>query len=152
MKGTALKNSTASSTVISSTSLIDLPLYLISSVSRLYLLPLHFSQGTYTSGKKFISITRIPPPSHTSQRPLFTLNENRPALYPRIFASGIDANNVRMSVKKPQYVAGLLLGVLPIGDWSISITLSICSNPFIVLYSSGVTLEPYEIGRASCRE
>src|SRR5215217_6358617 len=116
MYGTLLKNATASSTVISSTSLIDFPLYLISSVSRLYLLPLHFSQCTYTSGKKFISITRIPPPSHTSQRPLFTLNEKRPALYPRIFASGTDANKVRISVKKPQYVAGLLRGVRPMGD------------------------------------
>src|SRR4030095_2480788 len=105
MKGTALKNSTASSTVISSTSLIDLPLYLISSVSLLYLFPLHFSQCTYTSGKKFISITRIPPPSHTSHLPLFTLKEKRPALYPLILASGIEANNVLISVKKPQYVA-----------------------------------------------
>src|SRR6476661_9746789 len=102
MYGTAEKNSTASSTVIFNTSLIDFPLYRISSVSRLYLLPLHFSQCTYTSGKKFISITRIPPPSHKSHLPLFTLKENRPALYPRIFASGTDANNVLMSVKNPQ--------------------------------------------------
>src|SRR5690349_24703413 len=101
---------------MSNTSEMDLPLYLISKVSRLYLLPLHFSQCTYTSGKKFISITRMPPPSHTSQRPLFTLKENLPALYPLIFASGMDANKLLISVKKPQYVAGLLLGVRPIGD------------------------------------
>src|SRR5215217_741810 len=116
MYGTLLKNATASSTVISSTSLIDFPLYLISSVSLLYLLPLHFSQCTYTSGKKFISITFIPPPSHTSQRPLFTLKEKRPAVYPLIFASGTAAYSVLISVKNPQYVEGLLLGVLPIGD------------------------------------
>src|SRR6476661_6035814 len=102
MYGTAEKNSTASSTVIFNTSLIDFPLYLISRVSRLYLLPLHFSQCTYTSGKKFISITRMPPPSHRSHRPLFTLNEKRPALYPLILASGTEANNVLISVKKPQ--------------------------------------------------
>src|SRR4026207_2181895 len=112
----AWKNSTASSTVISNTSAIDLPLYRISNVSRLYLFPLHFSQCTYTSGKKFISITRIPPPSQTSQRPLFTLNENLPGVYPLIFASGTEANKVLMSVKNPQYVAGLLRGVRPIGD------------------------------------
>src|SRR6202035_4735799 len=110
--------------------------------SRLYLLPLHFSQCTYTSGRKFISMTRIPAPSQTSQRPLFTLNENRPAVYPRIFASGIDANNARISVKNPQYVAGLLRGVRPMGDWSISMTLSIFSSPFIFLYSNGVPFDP----------
>src|SRR6187399_3696163 len=96
------KNSHASSTDIFNTSLIDFPLYLISSVSLLYLLPLHFSQCTYTSGKKFISITLIPPPSQTSHLPLFTLKEKRPALYPRIFASGTEANKVLMSVKNPQ--------------------------------------------------
>src|SRR5688572_14675575 len=101
---------------MSSTSLMLFPLYRISSVSRLYRLPWHFSQGTYTSGRKFISITRMPPPSQTSQRPLFTLKEKRPALYPRIFASGTEANRVLISVKNPQYVAGLLLGVRPIGD------------------------------------
>src|SRR6478672_6617310 len=97
-----MKNSQASSTVISNTSAIDFPLYLISKVSRLYLLPLHFSQCTYTSGRKFISITRIPPPSQTSQRPLLTLKENLPAVYPLILDSGIDANNVLISVKKSQ--------------------------------------------------
>src|SRR6476661_1298722 len=141
MYGTAEKNSTASSTVIFNTSLIDFPLYLISSVSLLYLLPLHFSQCTYTSGRKFISIVRNPLPSQTSQRPLFTLKEKRPAVYPRILASGIEANRVRISVKKPQYVAGLLLGVRPIGDWSISMTLSIFSSPVIFLYPSALNLE-----------
>src|ERR1700753_2218836 len=102
MYGTLVKNSTASSTVISNTSLIDFPLYLISSVSLLYLLPLHFSHCTYTSGKKFISITRIPPPWHSSHLPLFTLNENLPGVYPLILASGTCANSCLISLKNPQ--------------------------------------------------
>ena len=35
-------------------------------------------QGTDTSGRKFISMTRMPPPSQTSQRPPLTLKEKRP--------------------------------------------------------------------------
>lgn len=54
--GLSVKKSTAILTVISNTSEIDLPLYLTSRVSRLYLLPLQVSHGTYTSGRKFISI------------------------------------------------------------------------------------------------
>ena len=50
------KNFNPSSTVISKVSYIFLSLYFISSVSLLYLVPLHTSQGTYTSGKKCISI------------------------------------------------------------------------------------------------
>ena len=46
IRGTFSKNVKASSTVISSTSAIDFPLYLTSSVSLLYLVPLHTSQGT----------------------------------------------------------------------------------------------------------
>ena len=52
----------ACSTVISSTSAIVLPRYRTSRVSRLYRLPLHTSHGTYTSGKKCISIFIIPSP------------------------------------------------------------------------------------------
>src|SRR5258706_15414717 len=55
----------------------------------------------------------------------------------------MEANNVLISVKNPQYVAGLLRGVLPIGDWSISITLSMFSNPLMLLYSWGAALELY---------
>ena len=36
-----------------------------------------------------------------------------------------------MCEKSPVYVAGLDLGVLPIGDWSILITLSRLSKPYI---------------------
>src|ERR1035437_7708144 len=105
-----------------STSDMDLPLKRISNVSRLYLLPLHFSHCTYTSGRKFISITRIPPPWHSSHRPLFTLKENLPGVYPLILASGTCEKSCRTSLKKPQYVAGLLRGVRPIGLWSIAST------------------------------
>ena len=54
-----------------------LPLYLTSRVSRLYRLPLQTSQGTKTSGRKCISIFRMPSPSQASQRPPRTLKENR---------------------------------------------------------------------------
>src|SRR6185369_4061365 len=99
---TFTKNSTASSTVMFSTSDIDLPLNRISSVSRLYLLPLHLSHSTYTSGRKFISMVRIPPPWHSSHLRLFTLKENLPGVYPLILASGTCANSCLTSLKKPQ--------------------------------------------------
>ena len=83
-----LKNFTASVTDISNTSDIDFPLKSISNVSRLYLRPWHSSQSTSTSGRKFISITRLPAPPQVSHLPPFTLNENLPILYPRILASG----------------------------------------------------------------
>ena len=99
--GMAWKNSAASSTVMSSTSQIFLPLYLTSKVSRLYRLPLQTSQGTYTSGRKFISILMRPSPEQASQRPPRTLKENRPELYPRALASGVWANSSRMSLNRP---------------------------------------------------
>ena len=37
-------------------------------------------------------------------------------------------------------MAGFDLGVLPIGDWSISITLSSASTPSIVSWSPGIVL------------
>src|SRR5690606_24829082 len=140
------KNSTASSTVISSTSEIDLPLYFISRVTRLYRLPSHTSHFTYTFGRKFISILFRPAPSHASHLPPFTLMENLPILYHLIFDSGSAANRSLMWVNNPVYVAGLLRGVRPMGDWSISMTLSsilsvllanFFENPSIDLYGSG---------------
>ena len=74
------KNTTASSIVRFSTSFMDLPLKRTSRVSRLYRFPWHASHFTCTSGRKFISMTRTPAPWHVSQRPPFTLNENRPDL------------------------------------------------------------------------
>ena len=47
-------------------------------VSRLYRLPLQTSQGTYTSGRKCISILMRPSPEQASQRPPFVLKEKRP--------------------------------------------------------------------------
>ena len=40
----------------------------------------------------------------------------------------------------PVYVAGLERGVLPIGDWSIFISLAIFSSPVIVSYLPGFIL------------
>ena len=63
---------------MSSTSAMFLPLYRTSRVSRLYRAPWHTSHGTYTSGRKFISIRIVPSPAQCSHRPPLTLNENRP--------------------------------------------------------------------------
>ena len=134
------KNSYASLTGISSTSLIFLPLYLTARVSFLYLLPRHSLQTTFTEGRKFISMTLMPAPLHSSQRPPGTLKEKRPALKPRTFASGVASKRVRMSLKTPVNVAGLLRGVLPIGLWSISMSLSIFSTPTMSSYGSGWSL------------
>ena len=43
----------------------------------------------------------------------------------------------------PVYVAGFDLGVLPIGDWSIFIILSILSIPTTSLHLPGFSLEPF---------
>ena len=40
--------------------------------------PWQVSQGTYTSGRKFISITRRPAPLQVSHRPPLTMTEKRP--------------------------------------------------------------------------
>ena len=41
----------------------------------------------------------------------------------------LELENRRIGVKAPVYVVGLLLGVLPIGDWSMLTTLSMNSAP-----------------------
>lgn len=43
----------------------------------------------------------------------------------------------------PVYVAGFERGVLPIGDWSILIILSIFSSPFTALHFPGFSFEPF---------
>ena len=58
----------------------------------------------------------IPSPKQCSHLPPDTLKENLPALYPLSRASGVAANNSRISPNTPVYVAGLLRGVLPMGD------------------------------------
>ena len=67
----------------------------------------------------------------------FTLNEKRPDLKPLILASGVFSNSFLISLNTLVYVAGLLRGVLPIGLWSISISLSTYSKPIISLYGRG---------------
>jgi hypothetical protein len=47
------------------------------SVSLLKRCPRHTSQGTFTSGRKFISMVCMPCPSQASQRPPVVLNEKR---------------------------------------------------------------------------
>jgi hypothetical protein len=47
-----------------------------------------------------------------------------------------------MGVKALTYVAALDLGVLPIGDWSISITLSILSIPLMESCFPGMSFVP----------
>src|SRR5580658_3982008 len=69
-----------------------------------------------------ISRRMRPAPSHAGHRPPTVLNEKRDAVYPRILDSGSDAKNFRIRSKIPRYVAGVERGVLPIGDWSTSIT------------------------------
>ena len=70
-----------------------------------------------------------PSPSQASHLPPLTLKENLPGLYPLVLDSGRLVNQSLTGPKAPVYVAGLDLGVLPIGDWSISIILSINSTP-----------------------
>ena len=65
---------------------------------------------------------------HASQRPPLTLKLNRPAVAADLGLGG-SAKSLRIASKTPVYVAGLERGVRPIGDWSISMTLSICSMP-----------------------
>ena len=81
------------------------------------------------SGRKCISIFIIPSPWHDSHLPPLTLKLNLPGAKPRILASLVCANTSRISVNSPVYVAGFERGVLPIGDWSMFITLSRCSMP-----------------------
>ena len=86
----------------------------------------------------------MPSPWHASQRPPLTLKENLLELYPLILASCVEAKSSLMSVNTPVYVAGFDLGVLPIGDWSIFIILSIFSIPNISLHFPGLSLDLYK--------
>lgn len=49
----------------------------------------------------------------------------------------------RIKSNTPVYVAGFERGVLPIGDWSILIILSIFCNPFTALHLPGFSLAPF---------
>ena len=69
------------------------------------------------------------------------MNENLPGLYPLVLDSGKLVNQSLIGPKAPVYVAGFDLGVLPIGDWSISIILSINSVPLNPLKGFGIFLD-----------
>jgi len=73
----------------------------------------------------------MPSPLHASHLPPLTLKLNLPFSNPLILDSGRFAKRSRMCVNMPVYVAGLERGVRPIGDWSMSITLSMFSRPRI---------------------
>ena len=87
--------------LIDSTSPIDLPLYNTLWVSLLKRAPLQISHGTFTSGRKLISIRVRPWPSQPAQRPAPTLNEKRLAVNPRIRASVASANIRLILSQKP---------------------------------------------------
>src|SRR6185503_4144035 len=103
------------------------------SVSGLKRAPPQPSHTTRTSGRKDISIFLMPWPSHSSQRPPEVLNEKRLAVQPRIRASLVSANSLRIWSQKPTYVAGHERGVLPIGVWSTSSTRSTALRPLSAL-------------------
>ena len=69
-------------------------------------------QVTTTSGKKSFSIVFTP---FKPRIFLQTLNEKRPAIYPRTLAACKSANRFLISENTPIYVAAFDLGVLPIG-------------------------------------
>src|SRR5258706_12870984 len=99
--GCAAKNGTASSTLIASTSPMDLLRQRTASVSALKRWPPQTSQATFTSGRNDISIFFTPCPSQFSQRPPLVLNEKRLADQPRIFASAVSAKLLRIASQKP---------------------------------------------------
>ena len=59
-------------------------------------------------------------------------------MYPLAADSGSRVNQSLIGVKQPVYVAGLDLGVLPIGDWLMSIILSIYLVPFRLKFFSSL--------------
>ena len=76
--GIEAKKPTASSTSICSTSPMLLPRQVTASVSGLKRWPPQVSQGTFTSGRKDISMVRMPWPSQAGQRPSPVLKLKRP--------------------------------------------------------------------------
>ena len=100
-------------------------------LTLVYLFPSQTSQVIQTSGRKFISNFIEPAPEQASHLPPLTLNEKWPGLYPLSRERFVSENNLRTSSNALVYVAGFERGVLPIGDWSITMTLSIFSMPSI---------------------
>ena len=77
MAGMLAKKFTASSTSICKTSPMCLPFHVTAKVSGLKRAPWQTSHGTLTSGKKLISMVRMPWPSQPGQRPSPVLKEKR---------------------------------------------------------------------------
>ena len=100
-RGWAAKNSTASSTLIARVSPMLRSLNRMDRVSWLKRRPPQTSHSTCTSGRKLISMRCIPCPSQASQRPPAVLNENRPAVKPRMRASAVSAYRRRIASQKP---------------------------------------------------
>ena len=119
---TSEKNSMAWLIVISSTSLMFLPLYSISSTSCLYLFPWHDSHSRTISAINCISTVMVPSPLHSSQRPPSELKEKYEGENPICLAPCCSANSFRISSNAFKYVAGLDRVDLPMGFWSTNST------------------------------
>ena len=84
-----------------------------------------------------------PSPLQLSHLPPATLKLNLPLSKPRNLASFVPANISLIKSNTPVYVAGFERGVLPIGDWSMLIILSIFSSPFTSLHFPGFSDAPF---------
>src|SRR5204862_3183588 len=115
MKGSVIKKSIASSTLISKTSKILLSLYFTSNTSSLNLFPPQLSQVKCTSARNCISTTCSPSPLQVSQRPPSTLKEKCLGSKPRILLKGCLEYRSLISSYAFIYVTGLLRLLLPIG-------------------------------------
>ncbi len=87
--GWCWKNSTASSTLMASTSPMDWPRYFTIRVSGLKRAPWQDSHSVFTSGRKLISTRVMPWPLQVSQRPPLVLKEKRLAFQPWMRASSV---------------------------------------------------------------
>src|SRR5438309_132446 len=96
--GWLAKNSRASSHGRSSTSAMFLPLNVMSRVSRLYRAPLHTSHGTYTSGRKCISILMVPSPAH--DEPVVVRRPPRRRHRDRLLAGQVLARHRRFALQQ----------------------------------------------------
>lgn len=101
-------------------------IFLLLIVSRLLNAFHHKHHGTYTSGRKCISIFKIPSPRTYLTAPAFTWNWIFHFLYRRLSHPGV-VKDPRIISNTPIMRWDLIAIVLPIRDWSISITLSNCS-------------------------
>src|SRR5580692_4573827 len=115
--GDGAKNASASRAVICSTSWMFLSLYRTSRTLLLYRVPRHSSHTSSTSARKRISTVTVPSPWQASQRPPGMLNEKCPAVNPRFFASGVDANTSRIGSNAFKTVA--TLSPIPTGPLSL---------------------------------